>query len=68
MRVFHGSIITCDRNNSVYKYLVEDKGRILFTGDDLPEKYSKSKNKIELGERALLPPSGMVTSIFQTGP
>ncbi len=58
MRVFHGSIITCDGNNSVYKYLVEDKGRILFTGDDLPEKYSKSKNKIVLGERALLPSFG----------
>ena len=58
MQVFHGSIITCDGNNSVYEYLVEDKGRILFTGDDLPEKYSKSKNKIELIERALLPSFG----------
>ncbi|HEB33181.1 MAG TPA: amidohydrolase [Spirochaetes bacterium] len=58
MKIFHGDIITCDKNNSVYKYLVEDKSSILFTGDELPEKYSRSKNKIELGEKALLPSFG----------
>lgn len=68
MQVFHGSIITCDKNNSVFQYLVEDKGRILFAGDDLPEKYSKSKSKIELGKEHYYPPSGTVICIFQTGP
>jgi predicted amidohydrolase YtcJ len=58
MRIFHGDIITCDRNNSVFQYLVENKGSILFVGDELPEKYSSLKNKIELGEKVLLPSFG----------
>lgn len=54
MQIFHGSIITCDAGNTVASYLVEDKGRILFTGDRLPEKYW-TKPLIELGPKALLP-------------
>ena len=40
MRIYHGDIITCDENNSLYRYLAEDKGRIVFLGDALPEKYA----------------------------
>jgi predicted amidohydrolase YtcJ len=58
MQVFHGNIITCDGKSSVYRYLAEDKGKIIFTGDSLPEKFPRSKKIIELGERALLPSFG----------
>jgi predicted amidohydrolase YtcJ len=58
MQVFHGNIITCDSKNSVYQYLIEDKGRVLFTGDALPEEFSRSKKITELGEKALLPSFG----------
>ena len=54
MKVYSGTIISCDRENHVHKYLVEDKGRILYTGAELPEKYLGAPRK-DLGERALLP-------------
>jgi len=55
MQVFHGTIITCDRESSVYRYLVEGKGRILYVGDELPEEYSSKAHRVELGEKALIP-------------
>ena len=57
MHIFHGKIISLDKNNTVCNYLVEDKGRIVFLGDSLPAEYSKTgKSKItELGNRVLLP-------------
>lgn len=54
MKVYSGNIISCDRENRVHKYLVEDKGRILYTGDELPEKYHGAPRK-DLAGRALLP-------------
>ncbi|HPO50057.1 MAG TPA: amidohydrolase family protein, partial [Spirochaetota bacterium] len=54
MTVYEGDIVTCDNNNSIYKYLVEDKGKILYVGEKLPEEYKKSE-KIILGAKALLP-------------
>jgi predicted amidohydrolase YtcJ len=54
MRVFLGTIITVDRQNSIRHCLVEDQGRIVFVGDELPESYTGAE-KIELGERALMP-------------
>ena len=40
MKVYKGKIITVNSNDDVAGYLVEDKGRILFVGDELPEKYA----------------------------
>lgn len=54
MTVYEGTIITCDKNNSVFRFLVEDKGRIEYTGDNLPEKYSRT-DRVNLGRRILLP-------------
>jgi len=54
MKVFEGTIITCDDNNTIANYLVEDKGRIVFVGDKLPAKYENSI-KTNLGKKALLP-------------
>lgn len=54
MKIFKGPIITCDKKNTIYKYLVEEKGTIVFTGDTLPEKYQKT-DIIDLGHKALIP-------------
>jgi predicted amidohydrolase YtcJ len=57
MKVFHGSVVTCDRDNRVFRYLVEHRGRILHVGDALPE-HARKAERIELGDRALLPSFG----------
>lgn len=54
MKCYHGSIISVDKNDSVFRYLVEDKGRIVFVGNELPTKYSRAEI-IELGDKALIP-------------
>lgn len=54
MKIYRGAIISCDRENHVYRYLVEEKGRIRHVGDDLPEAY-QGVPQDDLGERALLP-------------
>ena len=54
MKIYHGSIITCDASDSVFSYLVEDKGKILYTGNTLPDEY-KSIPLRELGTKALIP-------------
>lgn len=53
MKVYCGKIITCDCKNTVAKYLAEDGGKIVFVGDELPEKYEQAE-KITL-EGALVP-------------
>lgn len=54
MKIYKGSIVTCDDQNRVHKYLVEDKGKIIFTGDELPQEY-QSLPVEDLGGKALLP-------------
>lgn len=54
MRVYEGTILTCDREDHVYRYLATDCGRILHVGNDLPEKYAKAPRTV-LGDRALIP-------------
>ena len=54
MKIYKGSVITCDKDDSVYQYLVEDNGKILFTGDRLDEQFLQHEI-IDLGQRALIP-------------
>ena len=54
MKVYKGHILTVNKNDDVARYLVEDKGRILFIGDNIPEKYA-SVPEVDLGKRALIP-------------
>jgi predicted amidohydrolase YtcJ len=54
MRVYEGKIITCDRRKPGADFLVEDRGRIAYVGDGLPEEY-RSLPRTALGDRALLP-------------
>lgn len=57
MQIYQGPVITCDSAGTVNRYLVEDKGRILFTGDELPDQYEGAP-VTDLGSRALLPAFG----------
>ncbi len=57
MTIYHSNIITCDDSNNQYSYLVEDQGKILFTGNSLPAEF-KSPSIVELGKKALLPAFG----------
>lgn len=44
MRVFkNGQFISCEEENREFSVLVEEKGRIVYTGDDLPEKYAGAR-------------------------
>lgn len=57
MRVYEGNILTCDAQHHVYKYLVEDGGRIAYVGNDLPAKYA-SGTRVQLEDKALIPAFG----------
>ena len=54
MKCYEGAILSVNGNNEVFRYLVEDRGRILYVGDTLPEAYG-SAEKIDLGKKALIP-------------
>ncbi len=54
MKCYIGNILTVNRNNDVVRYLVEEDGKIVYTGNSLPEKYEKAQ-MIELNEKALIP-------------
>lgn len=54
MKCFHGDILTVNQNNDVFQYLVEDKGKILYVGNSLPEAYG-SAHIIELKGKAIVP-------------
>ncbi len=54
MKTYEGTLISCDKENHVYRYLVEDRGRILHVGDILPAEYEGSPREVLCG-RALLP-------------
>ncbi len=58
MKIFHGNIVTCDRDTHVFEYLAENNGRIIFVGNELSAEFTRAGNRIELGERALMPSFG----------
>lgn len=54
MQIFKGNILTVDEQNSVVNYLIEDKGIIIYAGNELPEAF-KTVPVTDLGEKALIP-------------
>ena len=54
MKRYEGTIITCDSNDRVAKHLVENRGRIVYIGDELPERY-QGCDRVLIGEGALVP-------------
>lgn len=54
MKCYEGNIVTVNADNEVFRYLVEDGGKIVFVGNELPSQYEKAE-KVDLGSRALIP-------------
>lgn len=54
MNIYKGSILTVNAQDEVFRYLVEDRGRIVFVGDELPSAYAGGP-VVSLGTRALAP-------------
>ncbi|MEG0943902.1 MAG: amidohydrolase family protein [Angelakisella sp.] len=55
MRVFaNGKFISCEDENRIFSILVEENGRIAYTGDTLPDRY-KTGNVIDLGGACVTP-------------
>ncbi|MBQ4426022.1 MAG: amidohydrolase family protein [Lachnospiraceae bacterium] len=54
MKCYHGAVLSVNREDKVFEYLVEDQGRIVFVGNELPKMYD-SAERVELGEKALIP-------------
>lgn len=54
MKCYEGAVLSVNENNDVFRYLVEDKGRIVYVGNTLPDLYAKAE-KVVLGSRALIP-------------
>ncbi len=58
MRIFkNAAFISCEDKNRVFKYLVEDGGKIVFTGDELPPQYTACES-IDLNNKCVVPAFG----------
>ena len=55
MRLYEGNILTCDKENRIAHYLLEDQGKILYCGDELPAGCVAAE-RVSTGEGALIPP------------
>jgi hypothetical protein len=47
-------VLSCDEKRKVARYFVEDRGRIVHVGDDLPEAFARAE-RVELGRGTLCP-------------
>ena len=54
MKCYEGAILSVNEHHDVYRYLVEDNGKILYTGNTLPPDYATAE-KVTLGQQALIP-------------
>lgn len=58
MRVFKNAVfISCENQNRIFKYLVEKDGKILFSGDHLPEAF-KPCEAVDLKNQCVVPAFG----------
>lgn len=58
MRVFkNAEFISCEDKNRVFQYLVEEGGKIIFTGDKLPEEFT-SCEMVDLKNKCVVPAFG----------
>jgi hypothetical protein len=58
MRVFkNAEFISCEDQNRVFKYLVEKDGRILFSGDQLPDQFAACES-VDLQNQCVVPAFG----------
>jgi len=56
MQIFENAeFISCENQNRVFRVMVEDRGRILFAGDHLPETYRAVPTRTDLRGCCILP-------------
>jgi len=56
MKIYKSSIISCDKNNTVSRFMGVEKGRITFVGNKLPD--NQKNNVVDLGDKAIVPAFG----------
>ncbi len=54
MKIYKGTILTCDKENHVYQYLVENNGKIEYVGNELNHKYH-GYDIYDLNNQVLIP-------------
>ena len=54
MKCYEGAILSINKDNDVFRFLVEDQGRIVYVGDALPDTYAEAE-RVSLGKGALIP-------------
>lgn len=54
MKCYKGAILSVNANDEVFNYLVEDGGRIVYVGNELPSLYDGAE-MIDLGSKAIIP-------------
>lgn len=54
MKCYVGNILTVNKNNDVFRYLVEHNGYIEYVGNTLPQQYQNIE-RVNLGDKALIP-------------
>ena len=54
MKCYKGTILSVNASDDVFNYLVEDQGRIVYVGNELPEMFAGAE-VMDLGDKALIP-------------
>lgn len=54
MKCYKGAILSVNANDDVFSYLVEDKGKIVYVGNELPSRFSGAE-LVDLDGKALIP-------------
>lgn len=54
MVCYKSNIITVNKNDDIFKYLIVDKKKIIYVGNDLPEEY-KNIEIVDLSDKAICP-------------
>lgn len=55
MKIFtNGEFISCEKENKVFSNMIVNKGKIIYTGDSIPEQY-KDAEKIDLQGKCVIP-------------
>jgi len=58
MKIFENAeFISCEENNRLFSILVENNGKIVYTGDIVPEEYAMA-DRVDLNKRCVVPAFG----------
>lgn len=67
MTIFeNGAFISCEDINRTFTVLIEDQGKIVHTGDVIPEKFGKLRDRINLKGQCIVPAFGDTHMHFES--